>query len=75
MHSRKLWQQLLNQAGFNNSLQIAMVLVPKVASKLLPCSVFVLDSKINGAELDLDFVFYRAIIDETPVPKILKQGL
>lgn len=67
------WKQLHNWVVFNNCLQIGIVSVPKLASKWLACSIVVPDSKISGAELDLDLVFYCAIVDEMLVPKMLKQ--
>lgn len=60
---------------FNNCLQIGFVSVPKLAFKLLACSIVFPDSKINGAELHLGLVFYCAIRDEKPVPRMLKQGI
>lgn len=68
------WKQLHNQSVFNNCLQIDIVSFPKLASKLLACSIVFPNSKINGAELHLDLVFYCAVRDEKSVPKMLKQG-
>lgn len=55
---------ILENCGNNYITRLFLKIVykqalPKLASKLIACSIIIRDSKINGAELDLDLVLYN----------------